>query len=84
MQVAARELASQLHCYPISCAAHRLQLCINEGLGIPVLTKAIAASRRLVGHFKHSSRATAELVRRQETMQMQEPFKKLIQDCPTR
>ena len=31
MQVAARELATQLHCYPISLAAHRLQLCINEG-----------------------------------------------------
>ena len=39
---------------------------------------AIAASRRLVGHFKSSSRATVELVRRQETMQMQEPLKKLI------
>jgi len=84
MQVAARELATQLRCYPISCAAYRLQLSINEGLGIPVLTSAIAASRRLVRHFKHSSRATAELGRRQETMQMQEPFKKLIRDCPTR
>ena len=35
MQVAARELATQLRCYPISCAAYRLQLSINEGLGIP-------------------------------------------------
>ena len=47
MQVAARELASQLHCYPISCAGHRLQLCIKEGLDILVLTKAIAAARKL-------------------------------------
>ena len=84
MQVTARELASQLHCYPtISCTGHRLQLCIKEGLDIPVLTKAIAAARRLVGHFKNSSKATAELVRRQETMKMTEPYEKLIQDCHT-
>ena len=78
IQVAARELASQLYCYPISCAGHHLQLCIKEGLDIPVLTKAIAAARRLAGHLKHSSKATAELVRRQETMKMTESYKKLI------
>lgn len=84
MQVTDRELTTQLHCYPISCIHYRLQLCINESLSIQMLTKTIAECKRLVGHFKHSSRAMAELVKRQATMQMLEPYKKLIQDYPTR
>ena len=36
------------------CAAHKLQLAVNEGLQIPTIARAIAAGRKLVGHFKHS------------------------------
>ena len=67
IEVANRELATLLHYYSVCGAGHHLQLWINEGLSIRAFTKAIAASRILVWHFKHSSRAAAELVKRQET-----------------
>ena len=48
-----------LHGWPsIQCAAHKLQLAVNEGLQINTITQAVAATRKLVGHFKHSSLAT--------------------------
>lgn len=61
----------------INCAAHKLQLCIDEGLKDPTIARAVGAARKLVGHFKHS----AELKKRQEQMGVKQ--KKLIQDCPT-
>ena len=64
------------------CAAHKLQLAVNEGLQIPTIARAIAAGRELVGHFKHSALAAAELKVRQERMDV--PQKKLKQDSPTR
>ena len=51
---------------------------VNEGLQIPT----IAAGRKVVGHFKHSTLATAELKVQQERMDV--PQKKLKQDSPTR
>ena len=39
------------------CAAHKLQLAVNEGLQIPAIARAIAAGQMLVDHLKHSSRA---------------------------
>ena len=66
----------------VDCAAHKLQLAVNEGLQIATIARAIAAGRKLVGHFKHSALATAELKLRQAQMKL--PEKKLIQDCPTR
>ena len=36
------------------CVGHTLQLCINSGLSIPAISRVIAASRKLVGRFKHS------------------------------
>ena len=59
-----------------------LQLCVNEGLKMPSVAALLAAGRKLVGHFKHSSKATAALAQKQKQMNM--PVKKLIQDCPTR
>ena len=66
----------------INCAAHKLQLCIDEGLKDPTIARAVGAARKLVGHFKHSALATAELKKRQEQMGVK--HKKFIQDCPTR
>ena len=48
------------------CATHKLKLAVNEGLQIPTIAHVIAAGRKLVGHFKHSTLATAELKVRQE------------------
>ena len=66
----------------VNCAVHTLQLCVYEGLQIPSIAALLAAGRKLVGHFKHSSKATAALTQKQKQMNM--PIKKLIQDCPTR
>ena len=35
----------------LSCAAHKLQLCIEEGLSIATISRAIGAASKLVGHF---------------------------------
>jgi len=61
------------NCQSYSCAAHLLQLCIEEGLRITVFSQAL---EKLVTHFRHSALATAELKRQQETMSI-EP-KKLL------
>ncbi len=66
----------------VRCVAHLLQLCINEGLENSTINRAIAAARKLVGHFKHSCLATTQLLIRQERMGI--PRCKLKQDCPTR
>ena len=64
------------------CAGHKLQLAINGGLKIPTITRAIAAARKLVGHFKDNTVASNQLKLRQE--RMEEPQRKLLQDCPKR
>ena len=62
----------------VNCAAHTLQLCVNEGFQIRSIAALLAAGRKL----KHSSKATAALAQKQKQMNM--PVKRLIQDCPTR
>ena len=69
------------NCQSYSCAAHRLQLCIEEGLHITVISEALTAAKKLVTHFRHSALATAALRRTQETMSV-EP-KTLQQACIT-
>ena len=70
------------NCQSYSCAAHRLQLCIEEGSSLIAISQALGAAKKLVTHFQHSALATAELRRRQEAMSV-EP-KKLQQACITR
>ena len=55
----------------LSCAAHCLQLCVNEGLELRHIAKTIAAAKKLVGHFKHSTLATFKLHKRQEVMSIE-------------
>jgi hypothetical protein len=44
------------------CFLHSLQLALNDGLmSQPALSNALKAARGVVGHFKHSSTATARL-----------------------
>ena len=82
MQASLRILSDELEWASVNCAAHTLQLCINEGLQIPSIAALLDAGGKLVGHFKHSSKATAALAQKMKQMNM--PVKKLIQDCPTR
>ena len=64
------------------CVAHTLQLCVKSGLDLPVIDRLTAASRKLVGHFKHSVVATTAL--REKQSQLGIPSHCLIQDVTTR
>lgn len=82
MRASLRILNGESDWASVECAAHTLQLCVKEGLEIPNIANLLSASRKLVGHFRHSSKATAALDQRQRQMNM--PGKRLVQDCPTR
>lgn len=58
MELAGKMLEAGCKSESISCAAHRLQLCVNEGLTLSPISRAVAASKKLVGHFRHSALAT--------------------------
>ena len=67
----------------IGCFAHTIQLAVNDGIfsqrGVKDL---IATCRKIVGHFKHSSSATARLKELQSQLSL--PKHQLIQDVSTR
>ena len=45
------------------CSAHRLQTCLNHAFdGVPEVQEMVAACRKLVGHFRHSAKATSALL----------------------
>lgn len=67
----------------LPCLAHSFQLVVKDGLlNNKIITNLTANCRRIVGHFKHSSRACKELKKAQELLNMK--HHKLIQDEPTR
>lgn len=83
MQLAGDMLCKESEdCQNLSCAAHRLQLCVEEGLSISTVSQAIGAAKKLVTHFRHSTLATSELRKHQEAMSITP--KKLQQHCSTR
>ena len=83
IQLCGEILENDVGWYSISCAAHKLQLCVNGALNSQQsIARAIGAARKLVGHFRHSALATAALKKRQ--VQMNLPEKKLKQDISTR
>ena len=82
MEAFSRLMKEQYRWESTNCAAHRIQLCVEDGLKINAIARLVGAGRKLVSHFRHSSVATAALADRQKSMSM--PVKKLIQDCATR
>ena len=51
MQLASNLLCEESEdCHSLSCAAHHLQLCIEEGLSISTISQAIGAAKKLVMH----------------------------------
>ena len=69
--------------FGIPCAAHTLQLAINEALNSQrVVIDLISNARGVVGHFAHSPAAYSKLSTIQEQLGL--PKKKLIQDVVTR
>lgn len=79
-------LANQAH--DVNCAAHTLQLCIQEGMGFNKdehpISNTVSAASRLVGRFNHSPMATMELNKRQLAMYPDRVPKKCIQQVKTR
>ena len=72
-----------LHWPHIRCFAHTLQLSIRKGFDtVDAISKTIAASKKLVNHFRKSVIATNELHVRQNQLNILE--NNLIIDCPTR
>ena len=63
------------------CMAHSLQLSILHGFKVAATDVLFAKCHKVVGHFKHSSANTAELMSCNES---ESPLHKLQQDVPTR
>ena len=82
MQCCGRRMKSEFGWESMNCAAHLIQLCVEDGLKLNTIDRLLGACRKLVGHFKHSTVATAALVDRQKRMNM--PVKRLLQDVATR
>ncbi|KAG0425643.1 hypothetical protein HPB47_027196 [Ixodes persulcatus] len=58
----------------LKCAAHTLQLCIHKALSV---TGLLAACRRTVGHFKHSSNLQAALSKHASDLGAPQSFSKI-------
>ena len=82
INLAGKVLSDKYGWYTEACAGHQIQLCVKSGLQIRSIETAIAAARRLVGHFHRSELATSALRKRQEQMETKQH--KLIQDVSTR
>lgn len=69
--------------YSVSCFAHTLQLAINRGLdNVDEIKNVITRCSKIVGHFKHSSRASTLL--RETQNQFNVPNHALMQKTVTR
>ena len=67
MEAAGRLLVEKKkHFHSVTCAAHRLQNTIKQGLDVPGVSKLLGITRRLVTHFKHSVTAMDALRKHQE------------------
>lgn len=66
----------------LSCFAHSLQLVVLAGVKEKALSNILALCRKLVGHFKHSTKACKMLKAAQIASSV--PEHRLIQDEPTR
>lgn len=69
--------------FNVSCAAHLLQLCVNDALNKnSVFMAACKKAKKVVAHFHHSTKATEALQAAQKTAGLKEC--KLVQSCATR
>jgi len=65
-----------------TCAAHTLQLAVNNALQYDKIDNLIQLCSKIVCHFKHSNLASQYLNDKQEQLGM--PTESLIQSCKTR
>ena len=74
--------ASLLGIEHFPCFAHTLQLSVKKALDVQNVRNTIAQCKKLVQHFKHSTKEMYCLRHKQELLQL--PQHELIQDCATR
>jgi len=84
-----RVLACEANLVDLGCYIHTLQLIVVEGLNAQqVVINTIATAHSIVGHFRHSVKATEQLKKTQELLNSGSnphlPVHKLIQDVSTR
>ncbi|XP_034174846.1 E3 SUMO-protein ligase ZBED1-like [Osmia lignaria lignaria] len=69
--------------YNISCAAHTLQLCVEDALNsVDNYKEVIQKGSKIVQYFRHSNVATSSLTEKQKHLNLGE--QELIQTCPMR
>ncbi|KAL5233952.1 hypothetical protein ACI65C_001362 [Semiaphis heraclei] len=66
----------------LTCAAHTLQLAVNNGLKYDKIDSLIQLCSKIVCHFKHSNLASQYLKDKQDQLGL--PTESLIQSCRTR
>ena len=64
------------------CIAHTLQLAIEKGLDVPRVQRILGRCKKLVSHFKKSTKETYKLREKQSMLKL--PKHALTQDCVTR
>ena len=79
---AGKSLEDEYDWFSIGCTGYLLQLCVNSGLEIQPINRAIGAARRLTTHFRKSEPALRALKSRQKDMRVDSH--NLIQDVSTR
>lgn len=78
-----RAALRSLLCTPLQCLGHTLQLAIKDAKEVtPGVPDILKKCRAIVGHYKHSAKATASLEDCQRQLEL--PALKLIQDVETR
>jgi len=76
MEAFARLMKAEFGWESTYCAAHHIQLYVEDGLKIDAIAQLLTICWKLGGHFKHSTVATAALADRQKRMGM--PVKTVI------
>jgi len=67
----------------LTCFAHTLQLMINDvRKETNNFNETLEKARKIVGHYKHSAKATTRLHEKQVALEL--PVLELVQDCKTR
>ncbi|XP_025204441.1 zinc finger BED domain-containing protein 1-like [Melanaphis sacchari] len=79
---AVNSLTNVSETYDLTCAAHSIQLAVNNGLQQDGIDTLIQLSSKVVGHFKHSNLAKHALTKMQEQLGLNQLS--LIQSCKTR
>lgn len=79
---AVNSLTNVSETYDLTCAAHSIQLAVNNGLQQDGIDTFIQLSSKMVSHFKHSNLAKHALAKMQEQLGLNQLS--LIQSCKTR